>query len=199
MANSESTAQVADSTADTATARLCQRVRDLRRTRGWTLEQLAAACGVSRSMLSQIEREQVNPTFHVAYRIAQSFGMSLGQLVDDDGAPSSIDVIRVDDRRYHFRNERDHSVRTLYPLHLEKEVEFYEIKLRSGASLESLPHLEGTREFLTVQKGQVTVASGDDREELLAGDSASYPADVVHSICNTGRGEALAFLVAIYR
>ena len=33
-------------------------------------------------MLSQIERQQVNPTFHVAYRIAQAFGVSLGELVD---------------------------------------------------------------------------------------------------------------------
>lgn len=48
-------------TADSATIRLCQRVRELRGSRGWTLEQLAQASGVSRSMLSQIERQQVIP------------------------------------------------------------------------------------------------------------------------------------------
>ena len=41
---------------------LCGRVRDLRKKRGWTLDQLAAASGVSRSMLSQVERGEANPT-----------------------------------------------------------------------------------------------------------------------------------------
>ena len=57
-------------TADSVNVRLCRRVRELRGSRSWTLEQLALASGVSRSMLSQIERQQVNSTFHVAYRIA---------------------------------------------------------------------------------------------------------------------------------
>ena len=48
-------------TADSATVRLWQRVRELRGSRGWTLEPLAQASGVSRSMLSQIERQQVIP------------------------------------------------------------------------------------------------------------------------------------------
>jgi transcriptional regulator with XRE-family HTH domain len=185
-------------TADTATVRLCRRVRQLRQARRWTLEQLAGASGVSRSMLSQIERQQVNPTFHVAYRIAQAFGMSLGQLVGEDDSAPSIEVIRAHDEHYHFRQEHDHSVRTLYPMHLEKDVEFYEVKLRPGGKLCSSPHLTGTREFLTLQKGRIRVRSGEQSVILEAGDSARYLADVDHAIENLGRGEALAFLVAIY-
>ena len=52
-------------------------------------------------MLSQIERNQANPTLAVAYRIAQSFGMSLGSLVDLPNATPTIDVIRVDDDHWH--------------------------------------------------------------------------------------------------
>lgn len=187
-----------DQTADSATLRLCQRVRELRNARGWTLEQLAKVSGVSRSMLSQIERQQVNPTFHVAYRVAQAFGMSLGQLVDDDDQPL-IEVIRSHDEHYRFREDEDHSVRSLYPMHLEKDIEFYELKLRAGGRLPSSAHLAGTREFLTVQKGRIRVCSGHDEAILEAGDSARYPADIDHVIENVGRGDALAFLVAIYR
>ena len=150
-------------------------------------------------MLSQIERQQVNPTFHVAYRIAQAFGMSLGQLVDEDDSAPSIEVIRAHDEHYHFRQEPDHSVRTLYPMHLEKDVEFYEVKLRPGGKLSSSAHLAGTREFLTLQKGRIRVRSGEQSVILEAGDSARYLADVDHSLENLGRGEALAFLVAIYQ
>src|SRR4029450_6016967 len=56
-------------------------VRSLRRSKGLTLEQLASLSGVSRSMLSEIERGGANPTLGVAFRIAQAFGMSLGDFV----------------------------------------------------------------------------------------------------------------------
>src|SRR3954463_7316579 len=87
---------------------LCGRVRELRKKRGWTLEQLAAASGVSRSMLSEIERGNANPTLAVAFRIAQAFSMSLGDLVDTpESAPKSrIDVIRADDAAYTFRSDK---------------------------------------------------------------------------------------------
>ena len=133
---------------DPLTQLLCDRVRSLRKKRGWTLEELSVACGVSRSMLSQIERGQANPTLAVTYRIAEAFGMQLGELVDAPSATARIDVIRADDRKHHYRSDRYCRIRTLSPLHLEKDVEFYELLLRPGGSLRSAPHFEGTREFL---------------------------------------------------
>jgi mannose-6-phosphate isomerase-like protein (cupin superfamily) len=150
-------------------------------------------------MLSQIERNQANPTLGVAFRIAQAFGMSLGNLVDAPDATPSIDVIRADDRTYHYRQERDCRIRTLSPLHLEKDVEFYEVLLKVGGLLKSAAHFGGTREFLTVQQGSVRLSSSDDSVELHKGDSAHYPADVSHSIENIGKTEAVLFLVDIYR
>jgi transcriptional regulator with XRE-family HTH domain len=184
---------------DAISGQLCDRVRVLRKKKGWTLEQLSAACGVSRSMLSQIERNQANPTLGVAFRIAQAFGMSLGNLVDAPDATPSIDVIRADDRTYHYRQEKDCRLRTLSPLHLEKDVEFYELTLKPGGMLRSAAHFGGTREFLTVQQGSVRLNSNDDSVELHRGDSAHYPADVTHSIENIGKQEAVLFLVDIYR
>lgn len=178
---------------------LCDRVRELRKKKGWTLEQLSSSCGVSRSMLSQIERNQANPTLGVAYRIAQAFGLSLGELLDLPERRAAIDVIRASDRSYHFRSDEDCTIRTLSPLNLEKDVEFYELVLKPGKALKSAPHFEGTREFLTVQQGTLKLTSGSDVTELHKGDSAHYPADVPHSIENTGRHDAVAFLVDIYR
>ncbi len=84
-------------------------------------------------------------------------------------------------------------------MNLEKDVEFYDVQLQPGGALRSAAHFEGTREFLTVQKGHIRLESGSDSEELAAGDSVSYRADVSHSIVNTGKTEALMFLVDIYR
>src|SRR5204863_8992827 len=185
--------------ADAISRHLGSRVKNLRGTRGWSLEALAAASGVSRSMLSEIEREQANPTLAVTLRIARAFGLTLGELFELPGAASSINVIRADDHAYHYRSDKDCRIRTLSPLNLEKDVEFYEVQLQPGGALRSAPHFEGTREFLTVQKGEVRVESAADSEVLKPGDSASYRADVQHAIVNVGKGEAIIFLVDIYR
>jgi transcriptional regulator with XRE-family HTH domain len=177
---------------------LCRRVRQLRKERGWSLEALARASGVSRSMLSQIERNQANPTLAVAVRIARAFSLALGDLLGTPGGVPSIEVVRAGDRAYHFRSGPACRIRTLSPLHLEKDVEFYEVRLTRGGALRSAAHFQGTREFLTVQRGRVRVESGADAEELGAGDSASYRADVEHALVNTGRSEALLLLVDIY-
>ena len=177
---------------------LCRRVRDLRRKKGWTLEEMSAACRVSRSMLSEIERGRANPTVVVAHRIAQAFGMALGELIESPTATQRVDVIRAGDRAYHYRSDRHCRIRTLSPLHLEKSVEYYEVVLRPGGTLASSPHFEGARELATVQRGAIRVRCGGDSEDLATGDSAHYPADLPHAIENIGPRDAVVFLVVTY-
>ena len=186
-------------TVDEITENVCRRVRQLRSDRGWSLEDLAANCGVSRSMLSQIERGQANPTLAVALRIAHAFELSLGELVEAPQPSSDIEVIRAGNPAFHYRSDNDCRVRTLSPLHLEKDVEFYAVRLSSGGELRSAAHFQGTREFLTVEKGRIRVESAEDEVELACGDSASYRADVTHAVVNIGRGEAVVFLVDTYQ
>jgi transcriptional regulator with XRE-family HTH domain len=185
--------------AEALTRHLGRRVRQLRSERGWSLEDLAQASGVSRSMLSEIEREQANPTLGVTLRIARAFGLAMGDLLELPGAMSAVTVIRADDYTYHYRSDKHCRIRTLSPLNLEKDVEFYEVQLQPGGALRSAPHFEGTREFLTVQKGRARVESASDTEELGPGDSATYRADVPHAIINAGKSDAVIFLVDIYR
>jgi transcriptional regulator with XRE-family HTH domain len=178
---------------------LAVRLRTLRAQRKWSLDTLSQACGVSRSMLSEIERSNVNPTLAVTMSIARAFGMSIGEFLESPAASSNLHVIRKDDRAYHFRSGKDIKIRTLSPLFLEKDVEFYEVTLQPGAALESAAHYTGTREFLTVEKGRVRVTSGNDSEDLEERDSVSYRADLPHSIRNLGDSAALVFLVDIYK
>ncbi len=195
----EDRAAATESPGETGNQALSSRVIELRKKRGLTLEQLAAASGVSRSMLSQIERGKANPTLAVTLRIAQAFGMNIGDLVDQPWTASRIEVVRSDDTRQLFRDDRECRIRTLSPLHMEKNVEFYEIRLAPGARLHSAPHFEGTRELLTVTQGHAAVAAGDNRCELSAGDSAHYHADLEHTILNRGDEELIAFLVVTYQ
>lgn len=174
---------------------LCERVTELRQRNNFTLEQLAAASGVSRSMLSQIERGQANPTLAVTFRIAKAFGMSIGELVDDPAASGNIEIVHGNDPSNLFRADSECQIRTLSPLRMEKSVEFYELLIQPGAQLKSAPHFEGTRELFTVTEGKASIITGETSCELVRGDSAHYRADCEHCITNIGPEQLTGFLV----
>jgi transcriptional regulator with XRE-family HTH domain len=198
MAKSSSRPRAGTVSADDISGHVCQRILELRQRRGWSLDTLSRASTVSRSMLSQIERQKANPTLAVTARIAAALGLSMAELVEQAVPSSGIEVVRADDRSAVFRADENCTIRTLSPLHREKEVEFYELTLNPGGTLKSAAHFEGTREFLTVQKGRVSLTSDAETLELTRGDSASYRADVAHEIRNLIKSESIVFLVVIY-
>jgi transcriptional regulator with XRE-family HTH domain len=179
---------------------LGRRVKKLRTDRGWSLEDLSNTSGVSRSMLSEIEREKANPTLTVTFRIARAFGMTLQDLIQSaEDAKSKVQVIRATDSAQIYRADKQCEIRTLSPINLEKDVELYQLKLKPGGALRSQAHFEGAREFITVQDGSVRVESDQDTETLSKGDSGTYRADVPHAIVNTSKGASVVILVVIYR
>ncbi len=184
--------------AETPGQRLARRVRALRRERAWSLEKLSLACGVSRSMLSQIERCQASPTLAVTSAIAEAFGLTLGELVDAPTVRPKIDVGRLDDERLQLRGDAECTIRVLTPMRLEGDLEVYTVHLESGHSLTSEPHRPGTREVVVILEGRVTVVSGGEAVTVQAGESASYQADIPHAIVNQERGKASLILVDAY-
>jgi transcriptional regulator with XRE-family HTH domain len=178
---------------------LGERILALRDERGWSLEVLAEASGVSRSMLSEIERSKANPTLVVTYRIAKAFGLGISELIEPTGGTPTIQVVRANDPAQVFRADKRHQVRTLSPLSNEKDVEFYEIRLPVKGELRSQGHIAGTRELLVVAAGEIRLESGSDVQMLTAGDSAIYRADLPHALVNFGSDEAVMYLVDVYR
>lgn len=184
---------------DSTSRLLGERVSQLRQLQSMTLEQLAAASGVSRSMLSQIERCKANPTLAVTQRIAQTFGISIGELVDDPNASTSIDVVRGDDPGTLFRADTECEIRTLSPLQLEKNIEFYRVNLQPGAELASAAHFEGTREMFSVAEGEALIIAGTSQITLRTGDTGHYRADLPHRIRCAGSRPLTGYLVVSYR
>src|SRR6218665_3171614 len=96
-----------ESSPQTINENLGKRVKKLRNDRGWSLEELASTSGVSRSMLSEIEREKANPTLTVTFRIARAFGLTLQELIESaEASASKIQVIRANDRAQVYRSDK---------------------------------------------------------------------------------------------
>jgi transcriptional regulator with XRE-family HTH domain len=71
-----------ESAPDSLNDRIAQRVRDLRAASGLSLDALATHCGISRSMISLIERGESSPTAVLLEKLASGLGVPLAALFD---------------------------------------------------------------------------------------------------------------------
>ena len=172
----------------------------LRLARGLTLEDLSRIAGVSKSMLSQIEREKANPTIAITWRLANALGVAIGELLSS--VEKSVETIRVLDAHETPTLPGDHAgyvLRILGPMELAGKYEWYELTLAPGGELVSQPHDPGTTEHLTLLHGAMEIEVGASKRKVKLGGTARYPADQAHAIRNTGKTEGKALLVVIHR
>lgn len=174
-------------------------IQQLRKERGMTLETLSRASGVSKSMLSQIERDKANPTIAVAWRLANALGVRLDQLLGAPaGDPEPVRVIGKHEIPTLAGAEHAYQLKILGPMELAGKYEWYELTLQPGAALVSEPHDPGTREHFTVFDGQVDIEVEHFSRRAKPGETARYPADRAHAIRNVGKSVARGLLVVIH-
>ena len=129
--------------------------RRLREEKRLTLDEAARLTGVSRSMLAQIEKGEVNPTISVLWKIANGYKVSFTSLVEDQRGPvdvrrqADIQPLEEDGGRYVNYPVFPFSERTLF--------ETYRIVIHPGGHLEAQPHLKGAEEYVTVFAGRAEI------------------------------------------
>ena len=178
-----------------ASGRLGERVRALRRERGLTLDALAGRSGVSRAMISKLERGEKNPTLVVAARVAEGLGVSLSQLVGVDERREVVVVRR--ERRMVMRDpETGFERQLLSPSFGGRGIEFLRNVVPIGStSGEFPPHRRGVSEYVVVEMGRLRVLLGSDEYLLERGDALYFEADVTHRFDNAGEEECSYYLV----
>jgi len=172
----------------------------MRLERGLTLEDLSRTAGVSKSMLSQIEREKANPTIAVAWRLANALGVDIAELLSSDvKKPDSIRILESHETPTLQGEHAGYTLRILGPMELAGKFEWYELTLAPNGSLVSGSHDPGTTEHLTLLQGSVELDVNEVIKKLKIGATARYAADLPHAIRNTGKSEAKALMVVIHR
>ncbi|HEV2743095.1 MAG TPA: XRE family transcriptional regulator [Rubrobacter sp.] len=178
-----------------SSGRLGVRVRDLRKDRGLTLDELAAASGVSRAMISKLERGEKNPTLVIAARLAEGLGVSLSRLAGVEERREVVVVPR--ERRPVLRDpETGFERQSLSPTFAGRGVEFLRNVVPEGSTSGDFPpHRKGVEEHLVVERGQLEATLGGETYLLREGDALFFEADVPHRFDNVGRGECSYYLV----
>lgn len=179
-------------------ARLAQRLKEARKAKGLSLEALSRLSGVSRSMLSQIERGESSPTVASLWNLTKALQVDFSGLLDDkaDGDNPFLEHLPADRTPViQSRGERC-VIRILSPMEEAGRAETYHIIFEPGGALVSDPHGRGCVEHLSVLAGACTVSSGADERIAREGDTIRYRADLPHAIT---AGEAGASVILIVR
>jgi len=176
--------------------RVAENLRQRRKARGMSLDDLARASGVSRAALSQIETCKSNPTVGVLWRIAVGLAVPFAELI---GAPRSGAVLlrRADSQVLRSADGKFES-RPLAPAGASPMVELYELHLAARSLHASEPHAPGTHEMIVVLSGGLRMRVDEETYELGAGDSIAFAADRPHSYENPAGSEARYHNVIVY-
>jgi transcriptional regulator with XRE-family HTH domain len=169
---------MADGTEPDLNRRIAQRARGLRATRGLTLDALAERSGVSRSMISLIERGESSPTAVLLERLAAGLSVPLASLFDAPGKNSRPVVRRADQPQW--RDPASGYVRrNVSPGGFYSPIQIVEVEFPRGARV---AFDTGTRDVrvhqqVWVLEGSIGVTVGDDRHDLHAGDCLAFALD----------------------
>lgn len=175
--------------------RLGERVRTMRRGAGLTLDELAERAGVSRAMLSKVERGEKNPTLVVAARISEGLGVTLTQLIETEKRGSVVVLPRAG-RRVMRDPETGFERQAISPNPGGRGVELvYNVVPEGSTSGEFPPHRKGVEEHVVVERGRLRAVLGGEEHVLETGDAVYFEADVPHRFDNTGEGECGYYLV----
>ncbi|MEM7047980.1 MAG: XRE family transcriptional regulator [Pseudomonadota bacterium] len=165
----------------------------LRQSRGFTLDDLAERSGVSKSLLSQIERDLANPTLATIWRISDALHRRMEDLFSAQVLP--IQVMTSEEIPQIIDEKNGTCLRILNPVQTVSWLQWYELIIKPKGVLDSDSHGKDTYEHLYLQAGTVHVLSGETEMTLEVGQTMRYPTDVRHTIRNVGASEARALMV----
>jgi transcriptional regulator with XRE-family HTH domain len=168
--------------------RVADNLRAKRKSRGMSLDDLAAASGVSRAALSQIETYKSTPTIGLLWKIAAGLGVPFAELVGE--ARGAVSVLRRNEATVLRSLDGKLESRPLAPVGTTPLVELYELRLSPRSQHAAEAHARGTHEVLIVLTGACRIHVDGESHDLAPGDSICFPADRPHVYENPGGSEA---------
>ncbi len=176
--------------------RIARRLKDLRTARGWSLEDLAGHSGVSRAMISRIERHESSPTAGLLAKLSDALGTTLSALMTDAEAPRHA-VSRRDEQLLWRDPETGYLRRLVSPPGADTDIEVVAIDLPPGARVPYAP-LRGLHydQQVLVLQGELHLEVGDHALVLAPGDCARMALDAGHAFENRGRATAHYLVIA---
>jgi transcriptional regulator with XRE-family HTH domain len=175
-------------------------IKRLRRRSGLTLEQLASLSGVSRAMLSNVERGEKNPTLPLLANIAAGLEVNMSELMGEQ-TPFVMASVTLRRSRLIYKDEQTGTERHLLsPTHLDNGMEIVEHFLPGGEIFEGQPHPGVlTSKCVIVTEGQLTLEIGNVVYTLDAEDSITFEASNEYRFKNNAQSLCRYYIFMLHQ
>jgi len=173
------------------------RLRQIRKSKGYTVKDVAELTNYSSSFISQVERNIASPSINSLKRICDALKIPIAYIFDDDKYHDYFDgiVVRKDHRRK-LSNINSKTEMFLLSPNLKRKIELLLIKAQPGAKSGEYFHQHKGEECGMIITGTMTFEVGDKSFVLYEGDSAYFSSEIPHRWRNDGDTEAV-FIWAI--
>jgi transcriptional regulator with XRE-family HTH domain len=159
--------------------RLASNLKQLREARGLTQDQMARLAGIPRATWGHLESGAANPTLQVLHKAALALQVPLEELT---ASPRAVGRLYPQDALATHK-QGDGTVRKLLPDPIPGVV-IDRMEIPAGGRIPGVPHMPGTREYLTCERGRIELVASGERWELGPGDALVFRGDQRHSYRN---------------
>jgi transcriptional regulator with XRE-family HTH domain len=188
-----------DAGAVALSGQLGKTIQRLRKAYNLSLSELAEQSGVAKSIISQIERNETNPTLATIWRLSQALDVSIERfLVSSDEEPF-IEKSSKGDTPILVSDDGKMRLAIVGWLKTVEWLQWYDVQAEPGAVLDSDAHQRGSVENLSVIKGAFEVEVGGVIETARVGETLRYRCDRQHIIRCIGDEPGHATMVVILK
>lgn len=164
-------------------------LKALRQERNMTMGQLAKASGISKAMLSDMEKGNSNPTINTILKVATGLGVSYTQLMEPVQKDSAL--VRYDEAEPTESDNKNFHVFCYYGTSPTRDFEIFRSELDSHSEHHSDGHREKSQEYLYLLQGILELHTESDVYTLHPGDALMFESDQQHSYVNPGEERAV--------
>ena len=199
MATKKATAKSPAGSQQAMEQRIAQGVKRRREQLGLSANDVAERSGVSRAMVSKIERLEVSPTAALLGRLCNGLGITLSSLIAGAETSAGPPIARASEQPV-WRDPDTGLRRTMIsPRNTGSRTELVQVELPGGAEVRyDAQHHTNYDQHVWVLQGTLTLIVGEEQIDLRAGDCLRSRVDVAAAFANRGRS-ACRYLVVIAR
>ena len=179
---------------DNITSVIAGNLQGIRKERQMTLQDLADATGVSKSMLGEIERGASNPTITVLWKISTGLKISISHLIHEQAATCR----KVEEKDWRGLHDTPTNIALIFECDHTRNFEVYHMEFQPGSEHPSTNHEKGVMEYIMTYEGRFKIILDKQSFELSQGESLLFEADSPHSYLNDGQALAKAYSIIYY-
>jgi transcriptional regulator with XRE-family HTH domain len=192
-------AKVLEAGAAALSGQLGLTVQRLRKSHSLSLSELSTQSGVAKSIISQIERNETNPTLTTIWRLAHALDVSIESVLHGADEGPFIERSSRGDTPLLVSDDGLCRLAVIGWIKTVDWLQWYDFQAEPGGSLESEAHQSGSIECLSVLDGDLEIEVGGVAQAAHAGETLRYRCDLPHRIRNVGSKPAHATMVCILR